>query len=210
MATTVTVGVGVGAAAVAAALAGAIGLGLAGLAVASQGGRKRGKKQSGYGGGQNSEYKGSSSYEHRRKKRSPQEEAEDMENVLDLSGDGSQYSGVSGYGHRRKKRSPEQEAEALENVLELIRQEDVSGCGLRLICQLGELPEEELTIEELSMLQLVGPPIQIEDSIPSNKASWDYRVARTIGYSGGDCGEAYPKCPLAGKQLINAVMEYIP
>lgn len=170
----------VGAAAAAVALAGVIGLKVAGLAALAFHG---GRSHGGHGG------YGHSQHSH---------------------GYGGHHQHGHGYGYGRKKRSAELEAEALEGVMEMIRQEDVSGCGLRLVCELGAAEEGQLSIEEISILNLVGPVIQPGEGLLPDSASVDYRAARTYGSSNINCTEAYPKCPIAGEFLMDSVISHIP
>ncbi|XP_042877366.1 probable H/ACA ribonucleoprotein complex subunit 1 [Penaeus japonicus] len=187
MTTTTTVAVGgLGLGLGAAALAGAVGLGLAAVAF---GGRNRGGNKGGYRGG----------YGHH-------------------GGGGYGHHGGGGYGHHggyggyhRRRRSVEDESEALDNLMALIRQEDVTGCGLKLMCELGAAPEDELTVEELSIMHLVGPIVKPgEGVLPSGSATTHYRDAKTFGQEGGECAKEFPMCPLNRAQLMETVMNYLP
>lgn len=99
----------------------------------------------------------------------------------------------------------------LTETLELIRQHDTAGCGKRLMCELGGMKQDELTIEELSILNLVRPPgSDVRDSVSTNQASLEYLDAKTRGQKGEKCGNVYPLCTLNGKQLMTIVMDYLP
>ncbi|KAK4305702.1 hypothetical protein Pmani_022409 [Petrolisthes manimaculis] len=200
MATTTTVtSVGLlGGGLAAAAVAGAVGLGLAGLALAGKG-RRGGNKGYGYGG-----------YGHG-------------------GGGGGGYGYGGGYGHHRGRRATDVYDEEdidddvvdddndegqrvhIENVLEMVKAQDVTGCGRRLVCELGSADPRRLTVEELSILNLVGDGVVPgEGVLPPGGASGHFKTARGWGESGGDCGLAYHTCPLNGKQLMQLVMEYLP
>ncbi|XP_064115255.1 uncharacterized protein LOC135221405 [Macrobrachium nipponense] len=120
--------------------------------------------------------------------------------------------GGHGYGYhgRKRRRSVEEEEETRERILELIREEDVLDCGMRLVCELGGNDEDELSMEELAILSLVGPVVQPGEGILPGRASAAYRIARTAGYSQTNCTELYSKCPVDNKNLVEAVMSYIP
>ncbi|XP_064115256.1 keratin, type I cytoskeletal 17-like [Macrobrachium nipponense] len=125
-------------------------------------------------------------------------------------GYGGGYGGYEGGGFGRRKRSAEDESEALARVLDLIRREDVAGCGLRLVCELASSEEEELTVEELSILNIVGPPARPEERISSENGVNDYRVAKSIGLERENCTRAYSFCPLDGTQLRGAIVAHLP
>ncbi|XP_037782935.1 uncharacterized protein LOC119579263 [Penaeus monodon] len=185
MTTTTTVAVGgLGLGLGAAALAGAVGLGLAAAAAAAFGGRNRGGNKGGYRGHHGGGY----------------------------GHHGGGYGHHGGYGgYHRRRRSVEEDSEALDNLMALIRQEDVTGCGMRLMCELGAAPEDELTVEELSILHLVGPIVKPgEGVLPSGSATSQYRNAKDFGREGGECAKAFPMCPLDRAQLMDTVMNYLP
>jgi len=100
----------------------------------------------------------------------------------------------------------------LQETLEIIRQHDKAGCGKRLMCELAGMNQEELSIEELSILNLVsynGNSV-LRGGAATSQASLEYLEARTRGQSGEYCGNVYPLCTLNGKQLMNIVNEYLP
>lgn len=99
----------------------------------------------------------------------------------------------------------------MQNALELVRAEDVTGCGMRLVCELAGQEEEDLVQEELAILALLGPDVKPgEGVLPPGGARGEYLQARNFGAQGGDCGAAFPMCPLNGSQLMDTVMAYLP
>lgn len=58
--------------------------------------------------------------------------------------------------HRRYYRSTSEDSPTLEHVMEGIRKQDVSGCGLRLVCELASRTHHDLAMEEWAILDLVG------------------------------------------------------
>ncbi|XP_042203352.1 uncharacterized protein LOC121853348 [Homarus americanus] len=107
-------------------------------------------------------------------------------------------------------RQQQEEQEALERTLELIRVEDVTGCGLRLMCELAATPSETLLQEQMAILNLVGPSVRPGEGLLPPGATGDYLAAKSLGAAGGDCGLAFPECPLGGTQLMDQVMAYLP
>ncbi|CAL4067423.1 unnamed protein product [Meganyctiphanes norvegica] len=96
----------------------------------------------------------------------------------------------------------------LQETLELIRKHDTTGCGKRLMCELANMDQEQLTVEELSILNLVSHNTQ--SGVRPNQASQEYLDAKTKGQQGEDCGQVYPLCKMNGKQLMSIVMDYLP
>ncbi|XP_071531596.1 uncharacterized protein [Panulirus ornatus] len=119
------------------------------------------------------------------------------------------YGGQRG-GYHRRRRSEKEESAALENLMELIREEDVTGCGKRLVCELAAADDQRLTVEELSILNLVGPAVKPGEGLLPKGATWEYRAARGFGQTSGDCGQAFPMCALNGTQLMDTVMAFLP
>ncbi|XP_042877367.1 uncharacterized protein LOC122256622 [Penaeus japonicus] len=120
-------------------------------------------------------------------------------------------------GHRRYGReageagAQDEEWPALENLLQDVRRQDTTGCGRRLLCELAQEDEEALSLEELEILSLVGPDVTPgEGLLPPGGASGEFARARAFGRDGGDCGAAFPLCPLNGTQLMDSVMAYLP
>nr|XP_053644746.1 uncharacterized protein LOC128697213 [Cherax quadricarinatus]XP_053644747.1 uncharacterized protein LOC128697213 [Cherax quadricarinatus] len=177
----ITIGAGGAAAAAAAAIAaaGAVGLGALGVAALSRRrSRSRGHRNT-YGGYRNT-YGGS---RHRRSGRRRHRNR---------------------YG-RNVEKEPQVE---LEEALNKIRKTDVTGCGLRLVCDLAAT--DRLSVEELAILQLIGPTVKPGEGLLPPGASGEYKQAKWYGESGGDCHEAFPDCPYNGTQLMNIVMDYLP
>ncbi|XP_068227492.1 uncharacterized protein [Palaemon carinicauda] len=116
-----------------------------------------------------------------------------------------------GYGHRHRRTAEEDEA-AISNILNLIRQEDITGCGLKFMCELArrERASEELALEELSVLSLVGTVVTPDEGPQPEGAVGEYTRAKALGMEGGNCSEAYPLCALNGTQLMETVMAYLP
>lgn len=136
--TGIVIGIGTGGAALAAgaaATAGAVGLGLLGLAALSRG---RDRSSDGYGHGHEHGYS-----RHRRhaledkkyspKSKKPKFSRPDIKDFLE------EY---------------EDSPEALERALQEIKSQDLSGCGLKMMCDLAQ--RDSLTVEELAVLDLVG------------------------------------------------------
>ncbi|XP_042882275.1 uncharacterized protein LOC122259513, partial [Penaeus japonicus] len=58
--------------------------------------------------------------------------------------------------HFRYGRSIREDSAALERTMALIRKEDVTGCGMRLVCELGALPAHRRDAHGDAILELVG------------------------------------------------------
>ncbi|XP_042214160.1 uncharacterized protein LOC121860840 [Homarus americanus] len=114
------------------------------------------------------------------------------------------------YRHRRYRRSPVQSKNNLEKTMEIIRSEDVSGCGLRLMCEVAGLRNQHLTMEEKAILDLVGPGQMPRSGFTPKGALQEYKLAKGLGQSGGSCGQVYSTCPYSGAQLVHTVMGYLP
>lgn len=82
---------------------------------------------------------------------------------------GRRSGGHKGYGRKqqgyhRRRREVEQELdveeqedeEALMEALEVIRQKDLGGCSLMLVCDLAKRNRGELSPKEIAVLDLVG------------------------------------------------------
>ncbi|XP_037788438.1 uncharacterized protein LOC119583805 [Penaeus monodon] len=78
--------------------------------------------------------------------------------ALASRGGGRRNRGGRRKGHRRGRRSSVEDADdwRMQNALELVRAEDVTGCGMRLVCELASQEEEDLVQEELAILALLG------------------------------------------------------
>ncbi|XP_037788427.1 uncharacterized protein LOC119583796 [Penaeus monodon] len=133
--------------------------------------------------------------------------------ALASRGGGRRNRGGRRKGHRRGRRSSVEDADdwRMQNALELVRAEDVTGCGMRLVCELASQEEEDLVQEELAILALLGPYVKPgEGVLPPGGARGEYLQARSFGGRGGDCGAAFPMCALNGTQLMDTVMAYLP
>ena len=70
---------------------------------------------------------------------------------------GRWYRRRSGRDVRRLQKNRDlAEEERLEHLLQVIREEDFSECGLKLVCELAASPSTELTVEGKGILNLVG------------------------------------------------------
>ncbi|XP_047477322.1 uncharacterized protein LOC125030948 [Penaeus chinensis] len=133
--------------------------------------------------------------------------------ALASRGGGRRNRGGRRNGHRRGRRSTVEDDDdwRMQNALELVRAEDVTGCGMRLVCELASQEEEDLVQEELAILALLGPDVKPgEGVLPPGGARGEYLQARSFGGRGGDCGAAFPMCPHNGTQLMDTVMAYLP
>ncbi|XP_069979348.1 uncharacterized protein [Penaeus vannamei] len=131
--------------------------------------------------------------------------------ALASRGAGRGSGGGRNKGYRRGRRSVDDAGRRMQNALELVRAEDVTGCGMRLVCELAGQEEEDLVQEELAILALLGPDVTPgEGVLPPGGARGEYLQARSFGGRGGDCGAAFPMCPLNGSQLMDTVMAYLP
>ncbi|XP_037783693.1 uncharacterized protein LOC119579916 [Penaeus monodon] len=116
-----------------------------------------------------------------------------------------------GNRHRRYGRSIRGDSAALERTMALIRQEDVTGCGMRLVCELGALPARHRGGHEDAILELVGRvPPGSDLRAAGETALGQYRLSRALGEGGGDCARAFPLCPFNGTQLMQTVSGYVP
>ncbi|KAK4308965.1 hypothetical protein Pmani_019384 [Petrolisthes manimaculis] len=111
--------------------------------------------------------------------------------------------------NRRYYRSTSEDTPALERVMEGIRKQDVSGCGLRLVCELASRTHQDLAMEEWAILDLVGNGVKGGDG-DGDGALQQYKTARGVGEKGGNCGTSFPYCPLTGTQLMHSIMAYLP
>ncbi|XP_066946839.1 uncharacterized protein [Macrobrachium rosenbergii] len=121
----------------------------------------------------------------------------------------SKHRPSGGYG-RRRRRAAKKKTVAIGNSLRLIRQEDVTGCGLKFMCELAKRDPGELTVEELSVLSLVGPVVKPGEGLMPDGAVGDYMRAKALGQAGGSCSEAYPLCTFSGTQLMEIVVGFLP
>ncbi|XP_047477191.1 uncharacterized protein LOC125030899 [Penaeus chinensis] len=116
--------------------------------------------------------------------------------------------------HHRYGRSIREDAAALERTMALIRQEDVTGCGMRLVCELGARPARDRDAHGDAILELVGtlPPGSDLHALSAGEgvsALQEYRRARSLGERGHDCEKAFRFCPFNGTELMSAVVGYV-
>ncbi|XP_071531603.1 uncharacterized protein [Panulirus ornatus] len=114
-----------------------------------------------------------------------------------------------GRSRYRFRRSVHGGSRALERTMELIRREDVTGCGMRLLCELARLRQDHITGEEQAILDLVGPAIDPWSGVSPRGALQEYKTAKGFGEAGGDCGKVFSLCPLNGTQLMETVLGYV-
>ncbi|XP_064115258.1 uncharacterized protein LOC135221408 [Macrobrachium nipponense] len=131
---------------------------------------------------------------------------------IGLASIAAHFTRRSGYGrhHYRYGRSAQDDSSALERTMNLIRQQDFSGCGLKLVCDLASMTDDQLASEEMSILSLVGTSIKPGEGLLPTSALQEYQAARGLGEYGYDCALAFPSCPLNSTQLIETVMSYLP
>ncbi|XP_071531481.1 uncharacterized protein [Panulirus ornatus] len=132
--------------------------------------------------------------------------------VAALARRGRRRGGFRRRGHRRFGREVAQEDDqaALNRLLALVRQEDATGCGLRLMCELAANPDHQLPQEAREILSLVGSPVKPGEGVLPPGGAGDYLEAKSVGYFGGDCVQTYPLCPQDGAQLLGSVMAHLP
>lgn len=114
-------------------------------------------------------------------------------------------------GGRRHGRDVEEESESevLQRVLSLIRQQDVTGCGMRLVCELAGIAEEDLDEEQMAILNLVEPRIKPGEGVLPPGGFGDYKIAKTMGQTHENCSTSFPLCSLNGNQLMEVVNSYV-
>ncbi|XP_037782946.1 uncharacterized protein LOC119579274 [Penaeus monodon] len=118
------------------------------------------------------------------------------------------FAAILTRGQYRYGRSIREDSAALERTMALIRQEDVTGCGMRLVCELGALPDRGA--HEDAILELVGRvPPGTDLRAAGETALGQYRLSRALGEGGGDCARAFPLCPFNGTQLMQTVSGYV-
>ncbi|XP_068227504.1 uncharacterized protein [Palaemon carinicauda] len=112
--------------------------------------------------------------------------------------------------HTRYGRGDDDGQDNLERMMDLIRREDVTGCGLRLMCELAKEDPGDLIGEEMAILDLVGTPLLPGEDVRGLGALGEYREAKAVGLNQGSCGQTYFMCPLNGTQLMDTVMGFLP
>ncbi|KAK7068905.1 hypothetical protein SK128_012584 [Halocaridina rubra] len=116
------------------------------------------------------------------------------------------------HGRGKRQAPPRQESEdtVIERVLDLIRQQDITGCGMRLVCELAGIREEELNEEQQAILNLVGPVTKPGEGLLPPGGARDFKEARFLGFTEGKCQESFPLCPLNGTQLMELIDAFVP
>ncbi|KAF2359413.1 hypothetical protein FHG87_009823 [Trinorchestia longiramus] len=102
-----------------------------------------------------------------------------------------------------------------DQMMEVVRAQDASKCGLKLVCELASLNDEQLTYDHLAMLDLVGPSINPdnvllppEENLDNLDARSQYRLARGVGANGYSCVKYYPSCPI--EDIVAVVDQILP
>ncbi|XP_047477920.1 probable H/ACA ribonucleoprotein complex subunit 1 [Penaeus chinensis] len=96
-------------------------------------------------------------------------------------------------------------------LIEIISDQDESGCGKRLVCELAAAEaedERQLLMEELAILEFVGDIVPGED-LRAQGAALDYKLAKERGMEGRDCGLLYPSCIYNGTEIMTSVLAYL-
>ncbi|XP_037783627.1 probable H/ACA ribonucleoprotein complex subunit 1-like protein [Penaeus monodon] len=96
-------------------------------------------------------------------------------------------------------------------LMEIISDQDESGCGKRLVCELAAAEaedERQLLMEELAILEFVGDIVPGED-LRAQGAALDYKLAKERGREGRDCGLLYPSCIYNGTEIMTSVLAYL-
>ncbi|XP_069979891.1 uncharacterized protein [Penaeus vannamei] len=105
----------------------------------------------------------------------------------------------------------EEDEETHNRLLEVVSEQDESGCGKRLVCELAAAEaedERELLEEELAILEFVGDLVPGED-LRAQGAALDYKLAKAQGMEGRDCGLLYPSCIYNGTEIMTSVLAYL-
>ncbi|KAK7068907.1 hypothetical protein SK128_012586 [Halocaridina rubra] len=99
----------------------------------------------------------------------------------------------------------ESEEKVLQRALNLIRQQDVTGCGMKLVCELAGLREEDLSEEQRSILTLV-------DQVPNDGKGGisDYKRAMGMGEANWNCGKYFSMCTVSGRELMQTIDYFLP
>ncbi|KAK7068906.1 hypothetical protein SK128_012585 [Halocaridina rubra] len=119
----------------------------------------------------------------------------------------------SGYHKKRRETqrkkatslNKDSEEKILQRAVTLIRKQDVTGCGMKLVCELAGLNEDELTADQREILKLV-------DKLPNEDGGGitDYKAALEVGRSLSSCSQTFPLCSLTGTQLMQTIDSYLP
>ncbi|XP_066953763.1 uncharacterized protein [Macrobrachium rosenbergii] len=101
-------------------------------------------------------------------------------------------------------------ATAVQNLLQVIREEDVTGCGLKLVCELAGARAEELGTEERAILDLIGPAVPPGEGLLASGGARDYMWAKAFGQQRGNCAQAFPDCHFSGAEIMATVRNFLP
>lgn len=104
-----------------------------------------------------------------------------------------------------------EDEDAHNRLLEVASEQDESGCGKRLVCELAAAEaedEREMLEEELAILEFVGDLVPGED-LRAQGAALDYKLAKAQGMEGRDCGLLYPSCIYNGTEIMTSVLAYL-
>ncbi|XP_042877371.1 probable H/ACA ribonucleoprotein complex subunit 1 [Penaeus japonicus] len=114
-------------------------------------------------------------------------------------------------GGRRGREVGDNPQAAHNRLMDVIAQEDETGCGKRLVCELAAVEAEEerqLLMEELAILEFVGDITPGED-LTSHASALEYKLAKRHGMEGRDCGFLYPSCIYNGTEIMSSVLAYL-
>ncbi|XP_068246310.1 uncharacterized protein [Palaemon carinicauda] len=114
------------------------------------------------------------------------------------------------YYRRTSRGKRAAKSSAVNNLLQVIREEDVTGCGLKLVCELAGTTEEELGTEERAILDLIGPIVPPGEGLLPSGGARDYMLAKAFGQQYGNCTQAFPNCHLQGTDIMANVMNFLP
>ncbi|KAK4308966.1 hypothetical protein Pmani_019385 [Petrolisthes manimaculis] len=98
----------------------------------------------------------------------------------------------------------------LGDAMEMVKAQDVSGCGRRLVCELASGHPQTLTVHELAILKFVGSGVVPGEGVLPPDALLQYKTAKGYGEGGKDCGQLYLHCPYNSTQLMQVIMHYLP
>ncbi|XP_063606311.1 probable H/ACA ribonucleoprotein complex subunit 1 [Penaeus indicus] len=123
------------------------------------------------------------------------------------------FQGVGGFFLSRFGRDvgEDEDEDTHGRLMEIISDQDESGCGKRLVCELAAAEaedERQLLMEELAILKFVGDIVPGED-LRAQGAALDYKLAKERGMEGRDCGLLYPSCIYNGTEIMTSVLAYL-
>ncbi|XP_042203351.1 uncharacterized protein LOC121853347 [Homarus americanus] len=96
----------------------------------------------------------------------------------------------------------------VNSLLELVRAQDVTGCGKKLVCELAAQPEDRLPDVARNVLNLVRSVVKPGEGLLPPGAAGEYLEAKNHGLLGLDCAQEYPVCPYDGQHLRNLMMTF--